>query len=254
MVLMRDIENINSITVDIFKRSSFSIKFKVKLYQEYTHNNSQVTKFFHNEYKYNYGNNNRTSISLSPLASIIFEYYEETESSSQKNLVFLNESFKNRFIKKISKLITILEAHDNMEINILKVNTNGTYINNNVPNNITIYNGKTKIIVNTVFREDISEIGVNLIINDVMIKLSMYDILEIYYQLKDFNFIDNSLNLINYIGRPELGTNVIDFRQNMVQIDDKDEQNSKGYINPMQDLSNKLSTNNKSYIGGKLKW
>ena len=204
MVIARMKEDYNAITFELFRRNGISAKFKVRLYNKDTNNN---TYFYHNEYVYNCGRERNASISLSPSSYIQINY-------GDKNIFYMLEVVKNRFVNKVSKLVSILEAYDNGDIDIVKTDSSGTHINNQCPNTEKITVGRNKMKCEIIIRPDYGDVGVNVYFEkDQFVELSLSDFLDFYYKLKNLDYSMMTLSLLNYLGHPQLGVHEKDFRE-----------------------------------------
>lgn len=200
-------EDITTISYEIFKRSGFSIKFKVKTYQTDQNNND---RYYHSEYVYTVGNKRQAMVSLTPRGFIQFSCMYE----GVNNNVYITQVFLRKFIRKSSKLVALLEAYESNEIDILSVDSSGTHINNNFPKNLKIIVGNRVMDIAVLYREDKNDVGVNINIdNTVTASLSILDFLDMYYKLSEINFTNMPLLLLSYIGSPELGVHEKDFRE-----------------------------------------
>lgn len=205
MVLTRIKEDVTAINLDIFKRAGLSVKFKVKTYTENA-NKQQV--YYHNEYVYNKNNKWNKTLSLSPKS-----YIQLGVGEDEKYLIFIFETFRNKIIRKLSKLVALLEAYESNEIDIVKVDSSGTHISNNFPKTVNVIFGKNKIDVTVVIREDKGDVGVVITFDGIhSVLLSLLDFLDLYYKLKDISYLSLTMQLITYLGSPELGRHEKDFR------------------------------------------
>ena len=198
-------EDITALSYEIIRRNGFSVKFRVKTHYEGVNKQNQ---YYYKSYLYNSGNRKRTSISFTPKSYIQFDFGID----DGKNVFFLSEVYKNRFVRKLDQLIQLLEAYDSGEIDIIKVDASGTHISNKFPREIKFSLGNNKAIITTCIREDKMDIGVNIRFNDMSATIALYDFLELMTKLKDINYTMMSMILLNHIGAPELGSNETDFR------------------------------------------
>ena len=244
-------EDITAITYDIFKRYAISIKFKIKTYYE-DHNNQEV--FYHSEYVFNSGNKRNANISITPKGYIQFDI---RDSDGNKKSFFMSEVFKNKFVRKVSQLASLLDAYDSNEIDIIKVDSSGTHISSNFPKSVKVLMGKSSIDINTIMREEKNDVCVELIFDGyISAVVTILDFLDIYYKLKDFNFLNTSLLLLNYLGCPTLGKHETDFREigiidnaysNMVIAD-------SNRPNPMRELDSIKEPRQSVYTNKKINW
>lgn len=206
MVVARMKEDYNAITFELFRRMGINMKFKVRLYNKDSNNNSY---FYHNEYVYNYGRERNASIALTPSSFIQINYGRD-----DKNVFYMFEVIKNRFVSKVSKLVTILEAYDNGDIDIIKIDQSGTHINSQCPSVEKITVGKCKMKCEIIIRPNVGDVGVNIYFEkDQFVELSLADFLDFYYKLKNLDYSMMTLSLINYLGHPQLGVHEKDFRE-----------------------------------------
>jgi predicted SnoaL-like aldol condensation-catalyzing enzyme len=198
-------EDVTALSYDIIRRNGFSVKFKVKTHYEGI---NKQTQYYYNSYLFNSGNRKRTSISFTPKSYIQFDFGVD----DGKNVFFLSEVYKNRFVRKLDQLIQLLEAYDSGEIDIVKVDSSGTHISNKFPREIKISLGNNIAIITTCIREEKMDIGVNIKFNNMSATIALYDFLELMEKLKSINYTMMSMLLLNHIGAPELGSNETDFR------------------------------------------
>lgn len=234
MHVTRRREDFNAITFELFRRKGISVKFKTKLYSENTQ--QQTEEYFHKEYVYSKGKKRSATITLSPKSYIQIDL--TNYDAGRKELFFMSEAMKNKFIRKCSKLITILEAYDDHEIDIISVDSSGTHINSKVPGHTKVIMGRSEIDILLCIREDTSDVGVVLTFDQLQpIIISMHDAMELYHTLKDLNFTACTLGIISYLGSTELGSHETDFRQPGI-LDDQNRE-------PM-DIPNKYNSNTMS--------
>lgn len=205
-------EDVRTISIDILKRPSISVKFRTRLY--YNGYKDQLTSY-HSEYTYNTGNLSNINIDLNPNSYIQIQL----NNGDKKEPLLLTEVSRNKFIKKLNKMAALLDAYDSEDIDIIKVNSSGSYIANIFGPNTTKTSfsiSKNKIEFEVILREEKCDVGIKFTVNGVTSILSQYDFLDMYYKIRSINFIQLSMLLINYFGSPELGTNMTDFRTDKV--------------------------------------
>lgn len=248
MVIPRLRDDVSTISYDLFKRSTLAVKFKVKT-SYLSKNNEEI--YYHNEYVFNQNGKKRTTLSLAPRPYIQIEILGE---ENNKNIVYFPEAFKNRFVRKFTKLVALLEAYDSREIDIITIDSTGTHINNKFPKSESVIMGKSSIYIETCIREDKSDIGVFIKFDDYPgTVISLCDFLDLYYKLKDINYTSFAMMLLTYFGSPELGQHETDFRDT-VYVDDTSIPMTSSYYDPMKEFDSikeidTTRTNNK-----RIKW
>ena len=227
-------EDVTALSYEILRRNGFSVKFKVKTHYEGT--NKQL-QYYYKSYLYNSGSKKKTSINFSPKSYIQFDFGVD----DGKNVFFLTEVYKNRLIRKLEQVVQLLEAYDSGEIDIVKVDSSGTHINNKFPREVKISLGNNKAIITTCIREEKMDIGVNIQFNNMSATIALYDFLELMIKLKSINYTTMTMMLLNHLGAPELGSNETDFRpEKIIGIDDNKEFNSfSPSKSPLDELKNK---------------
>lgn len=211
-------EDITALNLEVFKKFGFVVKFKVKTYFDEGLNSKDI--FFHREYVYNLNKKRGATISITPKSYLQIDVTNETS----RNSFFMSEVMKNKFIRQSTKIVALLEAYESEEIDIIKVDASGTHISKNFPNNIKVKMGKSIIDITVILREEKNDVGVSLVFdNSFGVILSLYEFLELFYKLRDFNYLNMSMHVINYLGCPTLGTHETDFRDPGVLDTDYDD-------------------------------
>lgn len=209
-------EDVTAISYELLRRTGLSVKFKVKTYYEGI--NKQET-YYYTSYIYNVSNKKKTSVSISPRSYIQFDFGTE----DGKNIFFLSEVYKNRLIRKLNKVAQLLDAYDNGDIDIIKVNQSGTHIDGKVPRETKISLGVHTAIITVEIREERNDVGVGIQIDNMKAVISLYDFLDLITKLSTINYTEMSMLLLNHIGAPEIGSNEIDFRPTkIVSSEDRD--------------------------------
>ena len=117
----------------------------------------------------------------------------------------------------------LLETYESGDIDIIKIDSSGTHINNCFGRDMisTQFRISTHLLkFEVIIREDKCDIGIYCKVDDVEIIISEYDFMDFVYKIKSINFLQLSMELLNYLGSPELGTNLTDFRVNKTLIKD----------------------------------
>lgn len=212
MRMTRRKEDFNAITYEIFKSGGINVKFKVKLYNENTVNQTTQSEYYHKEYVFNgYNKSRQATISLSAKGYIQIDVYQ---GDDPKYMFFMGEVMKNKIVRKLTKFIALLEAYDDKEIDIITVDSSGTHINSKFPKSEKIILGKSEMKVLACIREEKCDVGIAIQFDDAKpVILPLFLFVELYYRLKDINFTQCTMALLNYIGSPELGQHETDFRQ-----------------------------------------
>lgn len=213
MHVTRQKEDYNAITYELFKTKNLSFKFKTKIYNEFQAMDGSITEsFFHKEYVYNKGKKRKGTIALSTKSYIQIDIFNP--DSSTKDLFFMSESMMNKFVRKNKNIVTILEAYDDHEIEIISIDSSGTHISNNVPKTVSTVMGRGCILTTICIMEDKSSVGVEIqfdSFNPVIIPAYLF--LELYYTLSNINFTSCGISLLTYLGTANLGTHEQDFRE-----------------------------------------
>ena len=243
-------EDISAINYEIFRRKNIIVKFRVKTYYETTNNNqSSQLEYYHKEYVYNSNKRRMATMTITPKSYIQIDVINENE----KNMFFMGEAMKNKFIKKLSKMVALLEAYDDHEIDIIAVDASGTHIKNGFPKSEKVIMGKSEIHILTCIREELCDVGVALKFDTAgTVILSIYDFLELYYKLKDLNYNSTAILLLTYLGSPELGKHETDFRQPGLFESDY-EISTEHCDDPMNDFSG-IKDNRTTTINKKINW
>jgi len=211
-------EDVTAISYELLRRSGLSVKFKVKTYYEGI---NKQEMYYYTSYVYNNSNKKRTSISIVPKSYIQFDFGID----DGKNLFFLSEVYKNRLVRKLTKITQLLDAYDNREIDIIKVNQSGTHIDSKIPRETKISLGSHFAIITVEIREDKSDIGVGIQIDNMKAVISLFDFLDLMIKLNSINYTDMSMKLLNHIGPPEIGSNEIDFRPSkIISTEDREQE------------------------------
>lgn len=206
MRISGNVEDVTDISYDIYRKGKFSIKFKVKVYSE---NQMDPTSKY---YYYNEFVNQSAyimNISINP-------YLQITLGDSGRGVLFLNEVLKNRYIRKLSKIASCLEAYDSEDIDILVVNQNGTQISNKYDISASFKLGAYNVSANIIFDDTYSRVMVLMEYNKSPILMTMTEFMRIYIQLAQLSYMNMGMQLVNFLGRPDtIGSHKIDYRYDM---------------------------------------
>ena len=205
MRLTRIKEDVTALSYELLRRNGLSVRFRVKTYYDTI---NKQNNYYYNEYIYNIGSKKRSSIVLCPRSYIQFDF----GTDDGKNMFFLLEVHKNKFVRKLSQIIQLLEAYDCGEIDIIKVDSTGTHINSKFPKETKFSLGTNTAIVSVGIREEKMDIGVSIQFNDMKATISIHDFLDLMTKLAGINYTYMSMMLLNHIGPPELGSHEYDFR------------------------------------------
>lgn len=213
MHVTRRREDFNAITYEIIKKKNMCVKLKVKLYNEFTSTNGTIVEdYYHKEYVYDKGKKRSATISISTKGYIQVDIMNY--DTNKKELFFMSEAMKNKFIRKSSKIIAILEAYDDHEIDIVSTDSSGIHINGKIPSHEKVTMGRSEIDISLCVRDVYNDVGVSITFdNSFGTILHMNEFIELYHALKDLNFTQCSIALLGYIGTPELGSHEVDLRQ-----------------------------------------
>lgn len=208
MHVTRRKEDYTALNYELFKRKGFIVKFRVKTYNDLQNNQYE---YYHKEYVFNTGLKRSATISLSAKGYIQADI---SMPDGSKQLFFMGEAMKNKFIRKVSKIVALLEAYEDHEIDIVTVDSSGTHISSKFPKSEKAIMGRSTISVLVCIREEKCDIGIALQFDDINpVILSMNDFLELYYTLKDLSYSATTISVLNYLGPPELGSHETDFRR-----------------------------------------
>lgn len=214
--MTRQKEDYNAITFDLFKTKGLSFKLKTKIYNEHQlMDGTTIESFFHKEYVYNKGKTRASTIALTTKSYIQVDVFDS--GANTKNLFFMNEALLNKFIRKNSNIVMLLEAADDNEIELVSVDASGTHINNKLPKSASTIMGRSKILSEICIMEDKCSVGVQLQFDTFEpVTIPSYIFLELYYTIKDINFTSCGIALLTYLGTAQLGTHEQDFRESGV--------------------------------------
>ena len=231
-------DNTNSIVLTLFSKKDLSIEFKVKLYSS----NGTTDQYYHTEYFYRGKDNRNHTIKLTPYSYIQIS----NRDSENKSVVILNEVYKNRVVREMGKLASLLDAYDAGKIDIVDVGSNGSYIKSNIEKvNMTI--GKVQILMNAIFVDDGTGVSVYVNFDGIETVLSITEFLALFYRLKDVSFINMTVQLLSYYESPDVGE-IMDFRSNIgahePQYDDVPKSSSYN-SNPLKQIT--LEQNHTEY-------
>ena len=191
MGLIVSARDINCISYNLLKRSGLIAKFKTAMYISTYGNNME---HFHKMYNTKSG----VGIDLSPQSFIEVGIFTETE----REVVYLTEVHRNKFIRCISKLTGVLESYYSDDLDIMSTDSSGTHINTKYKQLLStkMNISKRDIEIKAVIREENNDVGVMISINRVPVIVSAFDFISLVYSIKDVNYINLSMHLINYIG------------------------------------------------------
>lgn len=202
-------EDVNAIAYEILRRNGISVKFKVKLrYTTGLQQNNEV--YYYNPYSFNSKNKQNYSITLKPTSYVQIDFGTEGENN---NIFFISENHKNKLIRKLDKQIALLNAYEDGDIDIIKVDQSGTHISNKFPVKEEVRLGVYKVSVNVLIREEKMDVGVQIGINNSYAILTIHDFLDLMTKLAGLNYTNMTMHVLNFIGKPDnLEYNLVDFR------------------------------------------
>lgn len=230
MSLTRIKEDVTALSYELFKRKNFSIRFRVKTYSDTATGQSY---YYHNEYVFTKNNKRNCVMSINPKSYIQIDIVNDI---GNKVIIMVSEMYKNKIVRKISKLVALLEAYDSNEIDIVTVDSSGTHINKNFPSKVSATMGRNKLDVEVIMKEESNDVMISLLFDDsVSTVLSIHDFIDIFYKLKDINYTYMSLQLLNYLGSPSIGSHEVDFRENKFLEEDA-VPDGESYNRMMKDL------------------
>ena len=214
--------DVKTLSLDILKRNGLAVKFKTKLYSNGYNN---LPTYYHQEYVYN--QNKQMSINVNLNLNSFIQFSISNNEINYKELLLMTEVSRNKFIRKISSLVGLIEAHDAEDIDLIKVDSSGTHIMScfSKESKVKVKMNKKIVVLQVVVRDEIGDIGISMDIDDSNVVLSSYDFLDLVYKIKSINFLETALNLATYFGSPELGSNVTDFREDVpIRYDAEEEE------------------------------
>lgn len=241
-------EDISAINCELFRRKGLAVKFRVKTYYETQDNQYE---YYHKEYVFNSGNKRMGTMSIVPKSYLQFDIIE----NNTKELFFMSEAMKNKVVRKLNKMITLLEAYEDNEIDIVAVDASGTHIKNGFPKSEKIIMGRSKVTVLVCIREEKCDVGVAIKFDDYNpIIIGLPDFFELYYKLKELNYTSTALALLNYLGCPELGVHETDFRQiGVLDVGYGEISTPETYSDPMKDFSG-IKDSQTRLVNKKVNW
>lgn len=204
-----DREDITTVIYSILTRKGLSVKFKVKLY---TKDKNQDEQFYHQEFILQ---KNKISINLAPRPYLEWVLCHPN-SEGAKVVIYVTEVFKQRIVRKLTKIAQAFEAYDDGEIDILTVNATGTHIRSELSGTIKVVVGVQTLLFTPIFNESDSSVKMQIVAEGSEAYISVQDFLCLYYRLRELNFTQFTMQLVNYIGTGPLGHNQIDFRRDKV--------------------------------------
>ena len=222
MKIERARKDIGSISYNLLKRQNITVKFRCRFYNTSGYNGE--TQYYHNEYIYNTNNRVMSSINLTPNSYITIESNGET--------IYLNETRKNKIVKKLSNMFNVLEAYYNEDIDILVVDASGTHITGKFEDRITsIGLGKDKIIFEAGLYNN-TYVEVMITVNNAEPSvISLFDFIELIYKLRSINYTNFTMSLLNYMQRPNFGEYEKDLREEKFIVSPTEEFSTNGAKN-----------------------
>ena len=115
-------KDVKTLSLDIIKRNGLSIKFKTKLYYKGYSDN----EYYHKEYIYN--QNKQMSINVNLNLNSFIQFNISNNDDNYKEILIMTEVSRNKFIRKTSKLVGLIEAYESEDIDLLVVDSSGTHI------------------------------------------------------------------------------------------------------------------------------
>lgn len=204
--LTRIKEHVNAISYELLRRNGISVKFRVKTYHEGMNNKEM---YYYTPYSFNSKNQKRYSINLTPRSYVQFDFGTEGEN----NIFFLSENYKNKLMRKLNPMLTMLLAYDDGEIDIVKVDQSGTHIDKKYPISIMVKLGVNTFQADVIIRPEKLDIGVQITINKMTAIIAMNDFFDLCTKLAGLNYTNMTMLILNYLGHPDdLEYNLVDFR------------------------------------------
>lgn len=219
-------KDVKTLSLDILKRNGLSVKFKTKLYNKGF--NDQLTSY-HQEYVYN--QNKQISLNMNLNLNSFIQFSLSNNDNNYKELLMMTEVSRNKFIRKCSNLIGLIEAYESEDIDLITVDSSGTHIHSCFKKEsfVSIKINKKIVSLQALVREEQGDVGILILIDDSSVILSIYDFLDMMYKIRSINFLNTALNLVTYFGAPELGENATDFREDIpIRYDAEEELNISG--------------------------
>ena len=241
--------DIKTLSMDILKRNGLSVKFKVKLFNNGFNN---LPTYYHQEYIYNLNKmaNVNINLNLQPFIQITIKGEDE------KDALLMTEVNRNKFIRKISNFVGLLEAYDAEDIDLITVDSSGTHIMTcfSKDSNVTVKLGKSELHLELVIREESCDIGVFISSNNECAIISVYDFLDLVYKMRSINYLQTALSLVTYFGSPEIGENATDFRDDVPLRNDNDFNPTGGGSSVKDDFDGLKKNNSPNSNSKKLMW
>lgn len=208
--IMKRTAEISSLSLTLFKRGRLSCKFKTRLYYE---GFNSILTYFHSEYVFKSKRSKEDRmVNLSPNS---FIHLEASDENKNKFSILISEVARNKLLRKIHKMVAVLEAYETEELDLIDIDDGEAYITNkygDIYSQISI--SKHKVEFNVIIRDKLSDIGVSLHIDNIhIIDLSIHDFLDIMYKIKNVNYMSMTMQMILYLRRPDVGQYETDFRK-----------------------------------------
>lgn len=217
-------QDVKTLSLDIIKRNGLTVKFKVKLFNK---GFNDIETLYHQEYVYNQNKQMNINVNVNLNPFIQFSISDD----NYKEILIMTEVSRLKFMRKSSKLIGLIEAYESDDIDIISVDASGTHIMSCFRNESSceIKMNKKIVKISAVMREDTGDVGILFSIENSSVVLSVYDFLDMIYKIRSINFLDMGVKLISYLGMPELGENITDFRNDVsIRYDAEEELNIYG--------------------------
>lgn len=231
MQVTRIKEDINAISYEILRRNGISVKFRVKAHYEGL-NGKEI--YYYTPYVFNSKNQKRYSINLAPRSYVQFDFGTEGEN----NIFFLSENYKNKLMRNLNQMLTMLLAYDDGQIDIVKVDQTGTHLDKKYPISSTVKMGVNTFRTDVVIRPEKLDIGVQITINKMSAVIGIQDFFDLCTKLAGLNYMNMTMLLLNYLGSPDnLEYNIVDFRPTRIISNDSKE------------LHNPIASNNSTFKG-----
>lgn len=208
-------EDIKTITDTLYKRKSVSAKFKVSLYP--------CNEYYHKEYIYNI-----KSIKSATLNLDMNKCIEISVPTDKSQYMILTEMDRNKLIRKVGKLVALLERYIDGECDILDVTSIGStniapWVNTVINPTIKLKILKNETTISLIYDEELGE-GINITSDVFNTFVKCEEFVELMYILKSINYSHMALELVTYMQSSEIGNNTMDFRHEVLFPKDNETQ------------------------------
>lgn len=259
----------------LFKSNNISIYFYTSFYKQIKDKESQKSRYEYHHTEYLYMSERSISdisISLSPNSYIIFQTYDR---DGQRHSFLMNQTERSTFIRMAGRLVNLLEQHNSGEIVglVYEGKLNQNLLNAVIPMSLYAYSDTSSVnqlygnvkngtmilgyLVKLNGVDGNFNVSVN-INNKVIIDLKSTDFCNMYHSLREANFPQLTMSIVNYVGSPEIGEHRVDMRKGSVKDIGFDDNEADRYANMnvvrQSGIEGLETTNVISNISNKRKW